>query len=63
MTNDIYSGNRHIYVCIEHIWTHLIGIHARLAIDRSICILTRPAVIAGFNRSLLGDWWSIGRLK
>ena len=34
-----------------------------LAIDRSICILTRPVVITGFNRSLLVDWWSIGRLK
>ena len=36
---------------------------ARLAIDRSICILTRAVVITGFNRSLLVDWWSIGRLK
>ena len=27
MTNDTYSGNRHIYVGIEHIWTHLIGLH------------------------------------
>ena len=36
---------------------------ARLATDRSICILTRPVVITGFNRSLLVDWWSIGRLK
>ena len=35
----------------------------RLAIDRSICILTRPVVITGFNRLLLVDWWSIGRLK
>ena len=35
----------------------------RLAIDRSIFILTRPVVITGFNRSLLVDWWSIGRLK
>ena len=39
------------------------GSRARLAIDRSICILTRPVVITGFNRSLLVDWWSIGRLK
>ena len=31
----------------------------RLAIDRSICILTRPVVNTGFNRSLLVDWWSI----
>ena len=30
---------------------------------RSICILTRPVVNTGFNRSLLVDWWSIGRLK
>ena len=36
---------------------------SRLAIDRSVCILTRPVVITGFNRSLLVDWWSIGRLK
>ena len=36
---------------------------ARLAIDLSICILTRPVVITGFNRSLLVDWWSSGRLK
>ena len=36
---------------------------SRLAIDRSICILTRPVVITGFNRSLLVDWWSIGRWK
>ena len=41
----------------------LMGQRARLAIDRSICILTRPVVITGFNRSLLVDWWSIGRLK
>ena len=39
------------------------GYLPRLAIDRSICILTRPVVITGFNRSLLVDWWSIGRLK
>ena len=36
---------------------------SRLAIDRSICILTRPVVITGFNRSILVDWWSIGQLK
>ena len=36
---------------------------SRLAIDRSICILTRPVVNTGFNRSLLVDWWSFGRLK
>ena len=36
---------------------------SRLAIDRSICILTRPVVDTGFNRSLLVDWWSIGQLK
>ena len=36
---------------------------SRLAIDRSICILTRPVVNTGLNRSLLVDWWSIGRLK
>ena len=35
----------------------------RLAIDRSICILTGPVVNTGFNRSLLVDWWSIGQLK
>ena len=39
------------------------GIEPRLAIDRSICILTRPVVITGFNRSLLVNWWLIGRLK
>ena len=27
MTNDIYSGKRHIYVGIEHIWTHLIAFY------------------------------------
>ena len=32
---------------------------ARLTIDRSISILTRPVVITGFNRSLLVGWWSI----
>ena len=37
--------------------------YTRLAIDRSICILTRPVVNTGFNRSLLVDWWSIGQLK
>ena len=31
-------------------------LHSRLAIDRSACILTRPAVITGFNESLLVDW-------
>ena len=40
-----------------------LGVESRLAIDRSICILTRPVVITGFNWSLLVDWWSIGRLK
>ena len=30
MTNDTYSGNRHIYVGIEHIWTHLIGFHGNI---------------------------------
>ena len=30
MTNDTYSGNRHIYVGIEHIWTHLIGLHENI---------------------------------
>ena len=29
---------------------------SRLAIDRSICILTRPVVNTGFNRSLLVNW-------
>ena len=32
------------------------GISTRLAIDRSICILTRPVVITGFNLSLLVNW-------
>ena len=40
-----------------------VNLQARLAIDRSIFILTRPVVNTGFNRSLLVDWWSIGRLK
>ena len=30
MTNDTYSGNRHIYVGIEHIWTHLIGFRGNI---------------------------------
>ena len=43
--------------------TRFLYFATRLAIDRSICILTRPVVNTGFNRSLLVDWWSIGRLK
>ena len=27
MTNDTYSGNRHNYVGIKHILTHLVGFH------------------------------------
>ena len=30
MTNDTYSGNRLMYVGIEHIWTHLIGFHGSI---------------------------------
>ena len=30
MTNDLLSGNRHMYVGIEHIWTHLIGFHVNI---------------------------------
>ena len=30
MTNDTYSGNRHMYAGIEHIWTHLIGFHGHI---------------------------------
>ena len=30
MTNDTYSGNKHIYVGIEHISTHLIGFHGNI---------------------------------
>ena len=30
MTNDTYSGNRHIYVGIEHIWTHPIVFHGNI---------------------------------
>ena len=30
MTNDTYSGNRLMYVGIEHIWTHLIGFHGNI---------------------------------
>ena len=40
-----------------------IGLKSRLAIDRSIWVLTRPVVITGYNRLLVVDWWSIGRLK
>ena len=36
---------------------------AKLAIDRSICILTRPVVITDFNRSLLVDWKNIVDVK
>ena len=31
MTNDTYSGNRHIYVGIGHDWTHLIGFHGNIS--------------------------------
>ena len=31
MTNDIYSGNRHMYVGIRHIRTHLIGFHGNIS--------------------------------
>ena len=30
MTNDTYSGNRHISVGIGHIWTHLIEFHVNI---------------------------------
>ena len=30
MTNVPFSGNGHIYVGIEHIWTHLIGFHGNI---------------------------------
>ena len=30
MTNDTYSGNRHIYVGIEHNSAHLIGFHGNI---------------------------------
>ena len=30
MTNDTYSGNRHMFVGIGHIWTHLIGFHGNI---------------------------------
>ena len=30
MTNDTFSGNRHIYVGIEPILTHLIGFHGNI---------------------------------
>ena len=39
------------------------GRRTGLAIDRSIWVLTRPVVNTGFNRSIVVDWWSIGRLK
>ena len=44
-------------------WNKNCKFASRLAIDWSICILTRPVVNTGFNWSLLVDWWSIGRLK
>ena len=43
----------------DHFLEHSKLFYSRLAIDRSICVLTRPVVITGFNRSLLVDWWSI----
>ena len=30
MTNDTNSGSRHMYVGIEHIWTHLIEFHGNI---------------------------------
>ena len=30
MANDFYSGNIHIYIGFEHIWTHLIGFHGNI---------------------------------
>ena len=30
MTKDTFSGNRHKFVGIEHIWTHLIGFHGNI---------------------------------
>ena len=30
MTDDTYSGNRHMYVGMEHIWTDLIGFHGNI---------------------------------
>ena len=30
MTNDTYSVNRHIYVGIEHIWTHLVVFYGKI---------------------------------
>ena len=31
MTNDTNSGKSHIYVGIEHIWTHLIEFHGNIS--------------------------------
>ena len=36
MTNDTYSGKRHINVGIEHIWTHLIGFHGNIFRDGAL---------------------------
>ena len=32
MIHDAYSGNRHMYVGTEHIWTHIIGFHGNILI-------------------------------
>ena len=32
MIHDTYSGNRHMYVGTEHIWTHIIGFHGNILI-------------------------------
>ena len=66
----IYIGKSYKNVFVRNYVTQAIVLfsgdsanYPRLAIDRSICILTRPVVNTGFNRSLLVDWWSNGRLK
>ena len=56
------TGMANMLIC-RHFANLGIRYKTRLAIDRSLCILTRPVVNTGFNRSLLVDWWSIGQLK
>ena len=53
-----------IYIANVMDWVALEGSEHRsgLAIDWSIWVLTRPVVNTGFNRSIVVDWWSIGRL-
>ena len=60
---DVLNCCMKIFAEDAKLYNFFMSITTRLAIDRSICILTRPVVNTGFNRSLLVDWWSIGQLK